>query len=127
MAKIQDKSIFGEYKQLENRVTAAFLHILQVGGENIIRFVFRDKGVDIPDNDISISTQVSNAKGIADGKIQCRFCFDIQIESKIKGGIDKNQLARYKELRKTSNVQLVYIIPNKVSNINTLKGIPYFT
>jgi len=37
--KIEDISIFGEYKQAENRVTAAFLQICKVGGEDFIRFL----------------------------------------------------------------------------------------
>jgi len=37
--KIEDISIFGEYKQAENRVTAAFLQICKIGGEDFIRFM----------------------------------------------------------------------------------------
>jgi len=37
--KIEDISIFGEYKQAENRVTAAFLQICKIGGEDFIRFL----------------------------------------------------------------------------------------
>ncbi len=34
---INEVSIFGEYKQSENRLTAAFLQILKIGGEELIR------------------------------------------------------------------------------------------
>ena len=128
MAKIQDKSIFGEYNNAENRITAAFLHIIRAGGENIIRYVFGNKGVEIPDNDIVISTQETSGAGVADGKICCNFSFDIQIESKIKGNINDSQLDRYKEIKSQSNSrQLVYFIPDNTHNVRLLQGIPYFT
>ena len=37
---ISDISVFGEYKNAEDRVTAALLKIFQVGGTQVIRAVF---------------------------------------------------------------------------------------
>lgn len=39
---ISTYSIFGEYKQPENRVTAALLHILRIGGECLIKEMLRE-------------------------------------------------------------------------------------
>ncbi len=127
MAKIQDKSIFGEYNNAENRITSAFLHIIRIGGENIIRYVFGSKGIEIPDNDIAVSTQENNKAGIVDGIISCNFSFEIQIESKINGNINDWQLERYKKAKSQSSRQLVYFIPDNTHNVGLLQGIPYFT
>ena len=46
---ITDISIFGEYQQSENRVTAALLHILHLGGQPVVQRLFGDL-FDIPSN-----------------------------------------------------------------------------
>ena len=79
MAKIQDKSIFGEYDKLENRITAAFLHLLRVGGEKLICYLFKSKLENFPSSEIFINTQTPNDAGVADGIIKCDFSFNIQI------------------------------------------------
>ena len=52
--KIEDISIFGEYKQAENRVTAAFLQICKVGGEGFIRFLTNELTIQRPSGEIEI-------------------------------------------------------------------------
>ena len=52
--KIEDISIFGEYKQAENRVTTAFLQICKVGGENFIRFLTNQLNIQLPSSEIEI-------------------------------------------------------------------------
>ncbi len=56
--KIEDISIFGEYKQAENRVTAAFLQICKVGGEGFIRFLTNELTIQRPSGEIEIQSQV---------------------------------------------------------------------
>ena len=123
MAKIQDKSIFGEYDKLENRITAAFLHLLRVGGEKLICYLFKNKLENFPSSEIFINTQTPNDTGVADGIIKCDFSFNIQIECKLTGCVDQNQLERYKQNRKF-NDYLVYVV--KEDN-NQITDIPFFT
>lgn len=124
MAKIQDKSIFGEYKQPENRVTAAFLHVLKIGKDRLICYLFKDKIINFPDSNIDIQTQIKNDSGVNDGTISCGFAFNIKIESKLTDEINVEQLNRYlDDLAPNSN--LVYLV--KTDKCQELKRVPYFT
>ena len=125
MAKIQDKSIFGEYKQPENRVTAAFLHVLRIGGDRLIYYLFKDKIVNFPDSSIDIQTQIKEDSGVNDGTISCGFSFNIKIESKLTDEINLEQLNKYLEdLAPNSN--LVYLVKSDKCS-QELKKVPYFT
>lgn len=126
MVKIQDKSIFGEYSKRENRVTAALLHILRIGGERLISYIFKDRFDNFPTNDIDITTQEKNDAGICDGYISCNFTFNLQIECKCDSGIDKKQLMHYREQQKADGSYLVYIVKS-VNNCEKLEDVPYFT
>ena len=64
---ISEVSIFGEYKQPENRLTAAFLQILKIGGEPLIREVAHRIGFSIPSSEIDIFTQVKEEASVPDG------------------------------------------------------------
>jgi hypothetical protein len=55
--RIESISIFGEYSQPENRVTAALLQILKAGGEELIRHISHTFGFSLPSSDISITAQ----------------------------------------------------------------------
>lgn len=119
MAYIQGKSIFGEYSQLENRVTAALLHVLHQGGERLIRYIFNEtsSGFDLPDNEIKVETQVDRKKdsgSVPDGCLSCDFSFKIWIESKIRSdSIDGRQLNRHCNLlEKERNAVLLYLTPD---------------
>jgi len=85
--RIEDISIFGEYKQPENRVTSAFLQICKIGGENLIKFLC---------SEIEIHTQVKESQSIPDGLLQSDFSFRLLVESKIKSNsINGKQLENY--------------------------------
>lgn len=85
--RIASSSVFGEYSGKENRVTAAFLHILDLGGEPLLRYVLGVANESLPDSEIKIGTQqVTNAakgKSVFDGVISCDFKFDYIVESKV--------------------------------------------
>ncbi|KKN42885.1 hypothetical protein LCGC14_0708820 [marine sediment metagenome] len=111
---INDLSIFGDYKQLENRVTTALLHILNVGGEELIRFIMNRLNRDLPSSKISISAQDKQGRSVPDGTLECSFKFKIFIESKIQlNAINSVQMERHKELVEgiKENI-LLYITPD---------------
>lgn len=122
--KIEDISIFGEYSQSENRVTAALLQILKIGGENLIRHVMTKVGIQLPDSEISIETQVKETQGakdhskkrsVPDGLLSSNFAFRIFIESKIiKNKIDVNQLQTHKNKLVNKTDYLIYITPDEI-------------
>jgi len=98
---IKDLSIFGDYKQMENRVTTALLHILNVGGEELIRFIMNRLNRDLPSSEINISAQDKQESSVPDGTLECSFKFKIFIESKIQtNAINPSQLESHKELVK---------------------------
>lgn len=112
---ISTKSVFGEYKQDENRVTAALLHILYIGGNPLIQRVFGD-AIDIPSNNIKVITQSYQDDSIPDGEISCDCQYTIFIESKIKkNAINLSQLSNHSKLQNHStNRYLCYITPDAV-------------
>lgn len=110
---ISQISIFGEYKSPENRVTAALLHIIHVGGNVVIQRLFGDI-FDIPSNDIDVIPQSNQTTSIPDGELSCECNYHIFIESKIvPNAINLKQLNEHKKL---SNVAcgnfLIYITPD---------------
>ena len=92
MSKIENHSIFGSYSQNENRVTAALLQILKVGGTEFISdFIGSIEEVEFPSKEISITTQIGEENNIYDGLLECDFSFRIFIESKIGNNkVDEN-------------------------------------
>ncbi len=68
--KIEDISIFGEYEQAENRVTAAFLQICKIGGEDFIRYLTNQLNIQLPCSEIEIHTQVKGKETIPDGLLE---------------------------------------------------------
>ena len=101
MAKnISAHSIFGDYNGPENRLTAAFLHILNRGDEPLLRYVLSAANNLLPDNEISICTQQSLLSGkqkmVFDGVISCDFRFSFIVESKIiSNSLTKAQVDKY--------------------------------
>lgn len=87
---ITSKSIFGEYKQDEDRVTAALLQILHHGGQEMVKTVF--DGMDLPDNEILVETQVKMSGSRPDGVVSCSCSYKLLIESKLDCGINIKQL-----------------------------------
>lgn len=112
---ISNYSIFGEYKQPENRVTAALLHILRIGGENLIKEMLREEDFSFPDSDIKVETQVGNSESIPDGKLSCNFNFQLFIESKVQlNAINQKQLNNHRKKISpdNDNDRLIYITPD---------------
>lgn len=112
---ISTYSIFGEYKQPENRVTAALLHILRIGGECLIKEMLREDWFPLPDSDIKVETQVGNAESIPDGKLSCSFNFQLFIESKVQiNAINQKQLDNHRRQISidNGNDRLIYITPD---------------
>ncbi len=114
--KISNLSIFGEYKNQEDKVTAALLQVLHYGGHKIVCSVFDD--IDIPSNDINISPQVTEDESRPDGVISCDCKYKIYIESKILTNALNNdhgnkQLEANKKLSLPNDGQwMIYITPD---------------
>lgn len=110
MARIEEQSIFGGYSQVENRVTAALLQILKVGGTEFIGNVISQlDDIDFPKSEITIVTQ-EKEKNVYDGLLECRFAFRVLIESKVKKeSINKKQLQGLIENAVDKNDYVVYI------------------
>lgn len=109
---IASHSVFGEYHSNENQVTAAFLHLLQRGGEPLIRYVLGVANELMPENEIRIGTQQSCGhknvgKSVFDGVITCDFSFTYIIESKIGGNpLTKAQVDKYHNAVPDKNAKL---------------------
>lgn len=111
--KIEDISIFGEYKQAENRVTAAFLQICKVGGEDFIRFLTNQINIQLPSSEIEIQSQVKGTGTVPDGLLESNFSFKLYVESKIKrNSVNVTQLAGHQTQILNNNDYLLYLTPD---------------
>lgn len=111
--KIEDISIFGEYKQAENRVTAAFLQICKVGGEDFIRFLTNQLNIQLPSSEIEIQSQVKGTDTVPDGLLESNFSFKLYVESKIKPNtVSTAQLNGHRKQILNSNDFLLYLTPD---------------
>ncbi len=111
--KIEDISIFGEYKQAENRVTAAFLQICKIGGEDFIRFLTNCLNIQLPSSEIAIRSQAKIEESVPDGLLESDFSFRLFVESKIKpNSIDEKQLKGHKNKIKSKADFLIYLTPD---------------
>lgn len=120
MGYISEQSVFGNYEQKENQVTSALLKILEADeDETLLKALLQDIGnINLPEKSLRIETQVQNENGhsVPDGKISCRYAFDIYIESKLGTDINETQLKHHLELLDNNkNVILIYITqhPNR--------------
>lgn len=112
--KIEDISIFGEYKQAENRVTAAFLQICKVGGEDFIRYLTNQLNIQLPSSEIEIHSQVKGTGTVPDGLLESSFSFKLYVESKIKPNtVNATQLVGHKNQIVNSNDFLLYLTPDE--------------
>ncbi len=113
--KIEDISIFGEYKQAENRVTAAFLQVCKVGGEDLIRFVTNQLNIQLPSSEIEIHSQVKGTGSEPDGLLESNFSFKLYVESKIKPNtVNATQLANHQNQIINPNDFLLYLTPDEI-------------
>ena len=85
--RIASSSVFGEYSGKENRVTAAFLHILDLGGEPLLRYVLGVANESLPDNEIRIGTQ----QVASSGKGKSVFGMDVAFASKKNENTNKRK------------------------------------
>jgi len=112
--KIEDISVFGEYKQAENRVTAAFLQICKVGGEDFIRYLTNEIGIQLPSSEIEIHSQTKGVGSVPDGLLRSNFSFNLYVESKIKpNSVDTPQLHNHIAQLKSNSDYLLYLTPDQ--------------
>ncbi|MBN1969888.1 MAG: hypothetical protein JW870_11015 [Candidatus Delongbacteria bacterium] len=114
MSRIEDHSIFGNYNQTENRVTAALLQIMKIGGTGFIENLMNqiDDNLDFPKSEIKIVTQEKEKSNVYDGLLDCNFVFRVIIESKIESGkINKKQLEGILENAVNSTDYVLFITP----------------
>jgi len=111
MSKIENQSIYGHYEQLENRVTAALLQILKMGGTDFIGKVISEiDEIEFPSSEINITTQEKEDKNVYDGMLDCSFSFRVLVESKIyEDKIDPIQLQGLMNNAKNPNDYILYI------------------
>ena len=123
---IDQYSIFGEYKQPENRVTCALLHIINYCGSEFIDKLIDAFGGDPVSSQPLVATQMllkrndqvvksgNDQNCCVDGIVACDYNFKIYIESKIKcKSINEDQLNAYRNvLTLNSNEYLLYITPD---------------
>lgn len=114
MSKIENRSIFYNYEQTENQVTAALLQIFKAGGTEFIAGVLSEtEAKDFPSYEIDIITQEKENKNVYDGLLQCGFAFQVFVESKIKrNSINKKQLEGLISNAKTDADYILYITPD---------------
>ena len=111
--KIEGISIFGEYKQAENRVTAAFLQICKVGGEDFIRYLTNELNIQLPSSEIEIHSQVKGTGTVPDGLLESSFSFKLYVESKIGlNAVGETQLIGHQKNIINSNDFLLYLTPD---------------
>lgn len=123
---ISDYSIFGEYKNPEDRLTAALLQVMHYGGHELIACLF-DSILDLPSNEAIIIPQSTQKASRPDGEIRLNCQYQIFIESKIvPNAIKKEQLEKHSQLANPSNGKyLVYLTPdkNKPQKIEFMNGL----
>lgn len=106
-------SIFGEYSQLENRVTAAFLQICKIGGEDLIRYIASHIGLKLPSSEIQITSQVKADTTVPDGLLASNFAFKLYVESKVAvNAINLKQLQGHLDFVNEHGGHLLYITPD---------------
>lgn len=121
------ESLFLQYEQGENALTKALLHVLESGGEKLLKYISEELDLELPFPLLEFSTQkkcdTTDAKGndrriIYDGRIaQCNF--ELIIESKItENAINDDQLERQfnfvtKQKANGCNSKLLYVTPDK--------------
>ena len=98
LKSITDQSIFGEYKNAEDRLTAALLQVMHYGGHPLIAYLFGDI-LDLPSNDVNIIPQSVQNDSRPDGEIRCNCQYQIFIENKIiPNAVNDRQLANHCKL-----------------------------
>lgn len=113
---IKEISIFGLYSQEENKVTTAFLQVLDAGEADLLRWILEGLKAGLAPHTIEMidSQPAKDNKGsIPDGKIVCDN-LTLFIESKLGCGISDTQMKRHAKLLKDPRNRLAYITNNPV-------------
>jgi len=103
------QSIFGEYHKEEDRVTAALLQILRIGGPDLMNAVFDDFDISF---DAEVNSQVKGeTKSRPDGELKAKY--HLLIESKIRKWTSSShnlaQLKNHVNLSRIEGASLLYI------------------
>ena len=116
---ISEHSIFGDYESIENRVTASLLHIINVGGEHLLRHLLAVANDLLPDSEINVGTQIcyqNGEKSVFDGVVSCNFKFTYIIESKVVAkALQKAQVDKYHDAIEDDYTRLIFITPDENS------------
>lgn len=107
------QSIFGEYHNDEDRVTAALLQILRIGGAELMNAVFDDFDINL---EAEVNSQVgSKGKSRPDGELSANY--HLFIESKITRWVSSthnlSQLQNHVALANKEHANLLYITVDK--------------
>lgn len=114
MGNINNYSIFGHYNHSENKITAALLQILKVGGTDFIRNIIAQiEDIDFPTSEIRITTQTSENNNVYDGLLECDFAFRLIIESKLtRNSINRKQLEGIVSNATNKETFVIYLTPD---------------
>lgn len=130
MAKIEEHSIFGNYNTNENRVTDAFLQIVNAGGESFVNYLLQKRDKELPEDNMIVETQYQAGSSDPDGRINCRHSYTLFIESKITNVIDKKQMEHHlKKLQKELGYPkyLIYITNGSTRPTSLKKEILWYS
>lgn len=111
---IADMSIFGVYKNAEDRLTAALLHVIRYLGHDLVSVLFDE--FDLAPNDVAVRSQPKLKGTRPDGMLSCHCDYDIIIESKIvKNGVRQDQFDAQKAyVEGGAGRYLIYLTPDDV-------------
>jgi len=102
MNNIDDLSVFGDYSTEENRLTQALLHVLKIGGDELLVFLCSKLSVTLPKRELIYHSQIKLKKkdqavgsSVPDGLVKSDYAFSLYIESKLNNSINEVQLANH--------------------------------
>lgn len=105
------------YQDKENKVTSAFLQIVQYAGHDLVAYLFGD--CDLPSNEVGVISQDygTSTQSRPDGTISCDCNYRIYVESKIQINAlntphGQNQLNEHLKLLVKDCIWLLYITPD---------------
>lgn len=106
---IQSKSLFGGFRKPEDIVTSALLHILEIGGTEMMNDLFDGLGLNVG---FTVNTQVRGVRSRPDGELKAKY--HLFIESKTEPWRrnhkhNMEQLKNHLELAEREKALLLYI------------------
>lgn len=127
-SSIASHSIFGEYQEHENQVTAAFLHLLNRGSEPLLRYILGVANELLPESKIKIGTQQSyrqkgTTNSVFDGVVSCSFNFTYIIESKLgSNALTQAQVDKYHDAMQDEDGKLFALTSDQTIPQTLRKG-----